>query len=71
MITVNSPLKKKEIIKKLEENSNPSYSFVKEQGTKLYFETDSQNLEFAINDVKNIIKEKVSSIIMVQVTAVE
>lgn len=71
MIIVNSPLMHKEIKKQLELNEDPSYTFIKEEGIKLYFETDEEDLEKAVDQAKQIIKNKVSNVIMVKVKTEE
>lgn len=71
MIIVNSPLMHKEIIKQLELNEEPLYTFVKKEGIKLYFETDSEDQEKAANIAKQIIKNRVSDVIMVKVKTEE
>lgn len=71
MIIVNSPLMHKEIKKQLELNEDPSYTFIKEEGIKLYFETDDEDLEKAVDQAKQIIKNKVSNVIMVKVKTEE
>lgn len=71
MIIVNSPLMHKEIEKQLGLNEDPSYTFVKKEGIKLYFETDAEDTEKAVSIAKQIIKSKVSDVIMVKVKAEE
>lgn len=71
MIIVNSPLMHNEIKKQLELNEEPSYRFVKKEGIKLYFETDSEDQEKAVSTAKQIIKNKVSDVIMVKVKTEE
>lgn len=71
MIIVNSPLMHKEIKKQLELNEDSSYTFIKEEGIKLYFETDEEDLEKAVDQAKQIIKNKVSNVIMVKVKTEE
>ncbi|MEY8291790.1 hypothetical protein AAK882_03945 [Carnobacteriaceae bacterium 52-44] len=71
MIIVNSPLMHKEIEKQLELNEEPSYTFVKKEGIKLYFETDAEDEEKAVSTAKQIIKNKVSDVIMVKVKTEE
>lgn len=71
MIIVNSPLMHNEIKKQLELNEEPSYTFVKKEGIKLYFETDSEDQEKAVSTAKQIIKSKVSDVIMVKVKTEE
>ncbi|SHF12398.1 hypothetical protein SAMN02745249_01858 [Atopostipes suicloacalis DSM 15692] len=71
MIIVNSPLMHKEIEKQLELNEEPSYTFVKKEGIKLYFETDAEDSEKAVSTAKQIIKNKVSDVIMVKVKTEE
>lgn len=71
MIIVNSPLMHKEIEKQLELNEEPSYTFVKKEGIKLYFETDADDSEKAVNTAKQVIKNKVSDVIMVKVKTEE
>jgi len=71
MIIVNSPLMHNEIKKQLELNEEPSYTFVKKEGIKLYFETDSEDQEKAVSTAKQIIKNKVSDVIMVKVKTEE
>lgn len=60
-----------EIKKQLELNEEPSYTFVKKEGIKLYFETDSEDQEKAVSTAKQIIKNKVSDVIMVKVKTEE
>lgn len=71
MIIVNSPLMHNEIKKQLELNEEPSYTFVKKEGIKLYFETDSEDQEKAVSTAKQIIKNKVSDVIMAKVKTEE
>ena len=71
MIIVNSPLMHNEIKKQLELNEEPFYRFVKKEGIKLYFETDSEDQEKAVSTAKQIIKNKVSDVIMVKVKTEE
>lgn len=71
MIIVNSPLMHNEIKKQLELNEEPSYTFVKKEGIKLYFETNSEDQEKAVSTAKQIIKNKVSDVIMVKVKTEE
>ncbi len=71
MIIVNSPLMHNQIIEKLEANESPSFTFVKKDGIKLYFETDAENPESSVGIAKKIIKEKVSDVIMVKVKTEE
>lgn len=71
MIIVNSPLMHNEIKKQLELNEEPFYTFVKKEGIKLYFETNSEDQENAVSTAKQIIKNKVSDVIMVKVKTEE
>lgn len=71
MIIVNSPLMHNEIKKQLELNEEPFYTFVKKEGIKLYFETNSDDQEKAVSTAKQIIKNKVSDVIMVKVKTEE
>lgn len=71
MIIVNSPLMHNEIKKQLELNEEPFYTFVKKEGIKLYFETNSEDQEKAVSTAKQIIKNKVSDVIMVKVKTEE
>ncbi len=71
MIIVNSPLMHKQIQTQLELNEDPSFTFVKKEGIKLYFETDAKDPESAVGVAKQIIKNKVSDVIMVKVKTEE
>lgn len=71
MIIVNSPLMHKKIQEQLELNEDPSFKFVKKEGIKLYFETDAEDLEKAVGIAKQVIKDKVSDVIMFKVKTEE
>jgi len=71
MIIVNSPLMHEQIKTQLELNEDPSYTFVKKEGIKLYFETDTNDDDKAVATAKKVIKEKVSDVIMVKVKTEE
>lgn len=71
MIIVNSPLMHKQIQEQLELNEDPSFTFVKKEGIKLYFETDAEDPEKAVGVAKQVIKNKVSDVIMVKVKTEE
>jgi len=71
MIIVNSPLMHKQIQEQLELNEDPSFKFVKKEGIKLYFETDAEDLEKAVGIAKQVIKDKVSDVIMFKVKTEE
>lgn len=71
MIIINSPLMHKKIKEQLELNEDPSYTFVKKEGIKLYFTTDMEDQEKAADIAKSIIKNKVSDVIMVKVKTEE
>lgn len=61
----------KQIQEQLELNEEPSYTFVKKEGIKLYFETDAEDQEKAASTAKQVIKNKVSDVIMVKVKTEE
>jgi hypothetical protein len=67
MIVVNAALKKEEIKAALAELDDPSFSFSKEQGLQLYFETDADDLEEAAATAKSAIKDKIGKGIMFSV----
>ena len=71
MIIVNSPLMHKQIQEQLELNEDPSFKFVKKEGIKLYFETGAEDLEKAVGIAKQVIKDKVSDVIMFKVKTEE
>lgn len=71
MIIVNSPLMHKKIQEQLELNEDPSFKFVKKEGIKLYFETDAEDLEKAVGIAKQVIKDRVSDVIMFKVKTEE
>lgn len=71
MIIVNSPLMHDKIKNQLELNDEPSYTFVKKEGIRLYFETDADNDDVAVSTAKKVIKEKVSDVIMFKVRTEE
>lgn len=71
MIIINSPLMHNQIRKQLELNEDPSYTFVKREGIKLYFQTDMEDQEKAADIAKSIIKNKVSDVIMFKVKTEE
>lgn len=57
MIIVNSPLMRKQIRELLVNIDEPSYTFKKEEGIKLYFETNIDDDEQAAAIAKKAIKE--------------
>lgn len=56
MIIINSPLMHKKIIALLESQETPSFTFIKQEGIKLYFESSIENSEEAAAKAKSIIK---------------
>lgn len=56
MIIVNSPLMRKQIRELLENVDEPKYTFIKEDGIKIYFETDLEDNEEAAAIAKKTIK---------------
>lgn len=70
MIVVNAALKKEEIKQALAEVDDPSFTFQKEQGMQLFFETNESDLEEATSIAKNAIKKKIGKSIMFSVKAV-
>ena len=57
MIIVNSPLMQEEIKAILEGIENPKFKFIKKSGIRLYFETDSTDLDEAALIAKAEIKK--------------
>ncbi|WP_159519133.1 hypothetical protein [Erysipelothrix urinaevulpis] len=56
MIIVNSPLMQDEIKAAVEAIESPTFTFVKKDGIRLYFETESEDLEAAVKIAKTEIK---------------
>lgn len=71
MIIVNSPLMHDEIIETLENNAEPSFTFEKKEGIKLYFETNMENQEEAAAIAKQLIKKATQNLIIFSVRTEE
>ncbi len=56
MIVVNSSIMQKQIIKIVENISEYTYTFVKKEGIKLYFDVDTEDQETAAIVAKKAIK---------------
>lgn len=71
MIIVNSPLMHDKIIETLENSTEPSYTFQKKEGIKLYFETDMEDQEEAAALAKQMIKKATQNLIVFSVRTEE
>lgn len=72
MIIVNSPIMQDKIIKILEGMDSPSYTFIKKDGIRIYFETSLEDKEEACKLAKKEIKkDPMGSAIMFTVKANE
>lgn len=58
MIIVNSPVMQDDIIKTLEASEDPTFTYTKKSGIKLYFETSMDDAEAAAKIAKSLIKEQ-------------
>lgn len=65
------PLLHDEIKEQLETHQESSYTLLKQEGIKLYFQTDHENQEEATEIAKKIIKEQVSDVILFNVRTEE
>ncbi|WP_018659106.1 hypothetical protein [Allofustis seminis] len=71
MIIVNSPLMHDEIKTILAESTTPTFTFEKEAGIKLYFQTDHDDVEEAAAIAKKLIKEGTGNVLYFSVTTEE
>lgn len=67
MIIVHSPLLYDEIKEQLETHQEPSYTLLKQEGIKLYFQTNHEDQEEAAGIAKKIIKEQVNDVLLFNV----